>query len=66
MKTYTQEQVDKIIENMHERDMKILEDYSDEMKGITNKLITKVVCKSIALGIIIGVIIGLMIGSFLC
>ncbi|MGO1989572.1 hypothetical protein [Mammaliicoccus vitulinus] len=66
MKTYTEEQVDEIIENICERDIKILEDYSDEMKGITNKLITKVVCKSIALGIITGVIIGLMIGSFLC
>lgn len=65
MKTYTQEQVDKIIENMHERDMKILDDYSKEMNEIITKLIAKAVYKSITFGMITGVIIGVIIGNSL-
>ena len=66
MEFYTQEQVEKIIEDMHERDMKALDDYSKEVRKITSNLIAKTVCKSITFGMISGVVIGLMIGSFLC
>lgn len=65
MKTYTQEQVDKIIEDMHKRDMEILDDYRKEMSEVTNKLIAKTVSQSIAFGMITGVIIGVMIGNLL-
>lgn len=65
MKTYTQEQVDKIIEDMHKRDMEILDDYRKEMSEVTNKLIAKTASQSIAFGMITGVIIGVMIGNLL-
>ncbi|MCJ1785202.1 hypothetical protein [Mammaliicoccus sciuri] len=65
MKLYTQEQVDKLIENIHERDMEILDDYSKHMNEFTNKLIVKTVSQSITFGMITGVIIGVMIGNLL-
>lgn len=65
MKTYTQEQVDEIIEYIHKRDMEILDDYSKHMNEFTNKLIVKTVSQSTIFGMITGAIIGLMIGSFL-
>ncbi|WP_218696658.1 hypothetical protein [Mammaliicoccus sciuri] len=65
MKTYTQEQVDKIIEDMHKRDMEILDDYRKELSEVTNKLIIKTTSQSITFGMITGVIIGVMIGNLL-
>ncbi|ORI05543.1 hypothetical protein B5723_03255 [Mammaliicoccus sciuri] len=65
MKTYNQGQVDKIIEDMHKRDMEIFDDYRKEISEVTNKLIVKTVSQSITFGMIMGVIIGVMIGNLL-
>ncbi|MFP4878280.1 hypothetical protein MUA77_04145 [Mammaliicoccus sciuri] len=65
METYTQEQVAKIIEDMHKRDMEILDDYRKEMSEVTNKLISKTASQSITFGTITGAIIGVIIGNLL-
>lgn len=65
MKTYTQEQVDKIIEDMHKRDMEILDDYRKELNEVTNKLIIKTTNQSLTFGMITGLIVGVIIGNLL-
>lgn len=65
MKTYTQEQVDKIIGDMHKRHTEILDDYHKELSEVTNKLIIKTTSQSLTFGMITGVIIGVIIGNLL-
>lgn len=62
MKTYTQKQVDKIIEDMHDGYERRMKKHDDEMQEFTIKYMKGLVIKSVLLG----AIIGLMIGSFLC
>ncbi|MDC5694300.1 hypothetical protein N7L96_06730 [Mammaliicoccus sciuri] len=61
MKTYTQEQVTKIIEDMHDAYTKRMKQYDDEIQEFTIKYMKGLVIKSVLLGLVIG----LMIGSFL-
>lgn len=65
MKTYTKEQVEKIIEDMHDGYRKIIKKHDDEMQEFTIKYMKGLVIKSALLGLVNGAIIGLMIGSFL-
>lgn len=66
MKTYTQEQVTKIIEDMHDAYTKRMKQHDDEMQEFTVKYMKGLIIKSVLLGLVNGAIIGLMIGSFLC
>ena len=66
MKTYTQEQVDKIMEDMHNGYRKIMKKHDDEIQEFTIKYMKGLIIKSVLLGLLYGTIIGLMIGSFLC
>lgn len=65
MKTYTQEQVDKILEDMHKGYKKIMKKHDDEMQEFTIKYMKGLIIKSVLLGLVNGAIIGLMIGSLL-
>ncbi len=65
MKTYTQEQVDKIMEDMHNGYRKIIKKHNDEMQEFTIKYMKGLIIKSALLALVNGTIIGLMIGSFL-
>ncbi|WP_204206413.1 hypothetical protein [Mammaliicoccus sciuri] len=65
METYTQEQVDKIIEYMHDGYRKIMKKHDDDMQEFTIKYMKGLIIKSVLLGLVNGAIIGLMIGSFL-
>ncbi|MBF0773270.1 hypothetical protein E4T86_04410 [Mammaliicoccus sciuri] len=65
METYTQKQVDKIIEDMHDGYERRIKKHDDEMQEFTIKYMKSLVIKSVLLGLINGAIIGLMIGSFL-
>lgn len=66
MKTYTQEQVDKIMEDMHNGYRKIMKKHDDEMQEFTINYMKGLIIKSVLLGLVNGAIIGLMVGSFLC
>ncbi|OOV78890.1 hypothetical protein [Mammaliicoccus fleurettii] len=69
MKTYTQEQVDKIITNvvddMHEGYVKIISFYERKKQEATDEYMKKLVCKSLIIGTLTGVIIGILIGILL-
>ena len=65
MKTYTQDQVDKIMEDMHNGYRKIMKKHDGEMQKFTIKYMKGLIIKSALLGLVNGAIIGLMIGSFL-
>ena len=66
MKTYTQEQVDEIMEDMRNGYKRIMKKHDDEMQEFTIKYMKGLVIKSALLGLVNGAIIGLMVGSFLC
>ncbi|PTJ81283.1 hypothetical protein BUZ84_06945 [Mammaliicoccus sciuri] len=65
MKTYTQEQVAKIIEDMHDAYTKRMKQHDDEIQEFTIKYMKGLIIKSVLSGLLYGTIIGLMIGSFL-
>ncbi|MCC2090282.1 hypothetical protein KRP69_13960 [Mammaliicoccus sciuri] len=65
MKTYTQEQVAKIIEDMHDTYTKRMKQHDDEIQEFTIKYMKGLIIKSVLSGLLYGTIIGLMIGSFL-
>lgn len=65
MKTYTQEQVDKIMEDMHNGYKRIMKKHDDEMQEFTIKYMKGLAIKCVLLGLLNGVIVGLMFGSLL-
>lgn len=65
MRIYTQEQVDKIMEDMHNGYKNIMKKHDDEMQEFTIKYMKGLIIKSVLLGLVNGAIIGLMIGSLL-